>query len=190
MVACFCAYKHMMIYLFLAPGFEEVEALTPADYLRRCELDLKLVGVGGKNITGSHGITVTCDITAEEAAEHLPEMIILPGGMPGTRNLEQSETVTKMITDCYQAGKTIAAICAAPSILGHMGLLNGRRAVCFPGYEQELSGAEIESEPVVADGNIITSKGAGTANHFAFALVASLLGQERADSLKAALQWE
>ena len=117
-------------------------------------------------------------------------MIILPGGMPGTRNLEQSETVTKMITDCYQAGKTIAAICAAPSILGHMGLLNGRRAVCFPGYEQELSGAEIVSEPVVADGNIITSKGAGTANHFAFALVASLLGQERADSLKAALQWE
>ena len=95
-----------------------------------------------------------------------------------------------MITDCYQAGKTIAAICAAPSILGHMGLLNGRRAVCFPGYEQELSGAEIVSEPVVADGNIITSKGAGTANHFAFALVASLLGQERADSLKAALQWE
>ena len=127
----------MMIYLFLAPGFEEVEALTPADYLRRCELDLKLVGVGGKNITGSHGITVTCDITAEEAAEHLPEMIILPGGMPGTRNLEQSETVTKMITDCYQAGKTIAAICAAPSILGHMGLLNGRRAVCFPGYGRD-----------------------------------------------------
>jgi len=174
----------MMIYLFLAPGFEEVEALTPADYLRRCELELKLVGVGGKNITGSHGITVTCDMTAEEAAaaaaEQLPEMIILPGGMPGTRNLEQSETVTKII----------AAICAAPSVLGHMGLLNGKRAVCFPGFEQELSGAEIVSEPVVADGNTITSKGAGTANHFAFALVASLLGQERADSLKAALQWE
>lgn len=194
MVACVCAYKHMMIYLFLAPGFEEVEALTPADYLRRCELELKLVGVGGKNITGSHGITVTCDMTAEEAAaaaaEQLPEMIILPGGMPGTRNLEQSETVTKIITDCYQAGKKIAAICAAPSVLGHMGLLNGKRAVCFPGFEQELSGAEIVSEPVVADGNTITSKGAGTANHFAFALVASLLGQERADSLKAALQWE
>lgn len=184
----------MMIYLFLAPGFEEVEALTPADYLRRCELDVMLVGVGGKAITGSHGITVTSDMTVEEAvslaAKELPDMVILPGGMPGTRNLERSEAVTKMITDCYQAGKKVGAICAAPSVLGHMGLLNGKRAVCFPGFEQELSGAVVGSEPVVTDGNIITSKGAGTANQFAFALVAALLGQERADSLKAVLQWE
>ena len=179
-----------MIALFLAEGFEEIEALATVDVLRRSQLDVQTVGVGGRRIRGAHGIEVTADILDQEWTADELEAVVLPGGMPGTRNLEQSETVTKMITDCYQAGKTIAAICAAPSILGHMGLLNGRRAVCFPGYEQELSGAEIVSEPVVADGNIITSKGAGTANHFAFALVASLLGQERADSLKAALQWE
>ncbi len=184
-------HEQMMIYLFLAPGFEEVEALTPADYLRRCELELKLVGVGGKCITGAHGISVTCDTTTEElAATPLPDMIILPGGMPGTLNLERSEAVTQMVTACGQAGKIIAAICAAPSILGHMGLLNGKRAVCFPGFEQELIGAELAAEPVVTDGNIITAKGAGVANQFAFALVRALLGQERANSLKAALQWQ
>ena len=188
MVACFCAYKHMMIYLFLAPGFEEVEALTPADYLRRCELDLKLVGVGGKNITGSHGITVTCDITAEEAAEHLPEMIILPGGMPGTLHLEQSPVVQRAIDIAVERGLLLCAICAAPSILGHRKLLEGRRATCYPGFEKELGGVRTVEEPVVADGRFITARGAGVAVDFGLRIAAALASPEKAAAVGEAMQ--
>ena len=178
-----------MVYLYLAPGFEEVEALTPADYLRRCGQEVVLVGVGSQVITGSHGITVHCNCIAEEA-EALPDMIILPGGMPGTVNLENNAYVTQKIEACYWGSKFIAAICAAPSILGHMGLLEGKRATCYPGYEKELSGAEAVNEPVVTDGKIITAKGAGVSNRFAFALVEALCGKEKADEIKAAVQWQ
>lgn len=178
-----------MVYLLLAPGFEEVEALTPADYLRRAGQEVKLVGVGSQVVTGSHGITVHCDTIIEEATE-LPELLILPGGMPGTRNLEKSAHVAKKIEDCCWGEKLIGAICAAPSVLGHMGLLEGKKATCYPGYEQELQGAEHVDAPVVRDGRIITAKGAGAANQFAFALVEALCGKEQADALKAAVQWE
>lgn len=178
-----------MVYLYLAPGFEEVEALTPADYLRRCGCEVQLVGVGGRLITGAHGITVQVDCTAEEAVE-LPEMVILPGGMPGTRNLEECPAVTELVSACVQAGGYAAAICAAPSVLGHLGLLSGRRATCYPGFEGELIGAEVVREPVVVDGKLITSRGAGTANQFAFALAETLCGKEVAEALGAAVQWE
>lgn len=178
-----------MVYLYLAPGFEEIEALTPADYLRRCGCEVRLVGVGGRSVTGAHGITVQADCTAEEATE-LPQMVILPGGMPGTRNLEACPAVTEMVTACVREGKYAAAICAAPSVLGHLGLLVGKKATCYPGFESELTGAEFVGGPVVADGKLITARGAGTANQFAFALAEALCGEEKADALKAAVQWE
>lgn len=177
-----------MVYVFLAPGYEEIEALTPVDYLRRCGQDVKLVGVGGKTIVGAHQITVTCDCVAEDGMT-LPDMAVLPGGMPGTTNLEKSNAVTDCVKACAQAGKWIGAICAAPSVLGHLGLLKGKRAVCFPGFEQELKGAHVEKTPVAIDGKIITSRGAGTANQFAFALAEALCGKEETEKLRKTVQW-
>ncbi len=178
-----------MVYLYLAEGFEEIEALTPADYLRRVGCEVRLVGVGGRSITGAHGITVEADCTVEEI-HAVPVLVILPGGMPGTKNLEASRAVTEMVVACAEAGGVVAAICAAPSILGHLGLLDGKRATCYPGFEQELIGAEVMSAPVVVDGRIITARGAGTANQFAFALAEALCGADQARKLEAAVQWE
>ena len=179
-----------MIYLFLADGFEEVEALTPLDYLRRCELPVKTVAVGeSRLVTGSHGIPVTADLTMDEVDPTRMEMLILPGGMPGTLNLEASQPLLELIGDCAAQGKYLAAICAAPSILGHMGLLRGRRATCYTGFEDQLTGAEVTGEPVERDGNIITARGAGVAGQFAFQLAEVLCGRERADRLKASVLW-
>lgn len=179
-----------MIYVFLANGFEEVEALTPVDYLRRCELEVCTIGIGGKLVRGSHGITVMADGTLEDVDREKMEAMILPGGMPGTLNLESCPEVQKLLDFCTEKGILIGAICAAPSILGHKGLLEGKRAVCFPGFESELKGAEVRAEAVVTDGAVITSKGAGTANEFAFALAEKLLSKERADKLAASVQWK
>ena len=133
-----------MIYVFLADGFEEVEALTPVDLLRRSGKDVKLVGVAAKRVTGSHGINVECDITAGEIVLGGDlEMIVLPGGMPGTLNLEKSEVVQTAVDFCYDRNIPIGAICAAPSILGHKGLLQGREAIAYPGFEGQLTGAQI-----------------------------------------------
>lgn len=178
-----------MVYLFLAEGFEEVEALTPLDYLRRAELSVQSVGVTGKRVTGSHGIEVTADITADEVDFTKMEMIVLPGGMPGTLNLEKNLVVQQAVDLCALNGKAIGAICAAPSILGHKSLLRGKKAVCFPGFEQTLAGATILREPVVCDGQYITARGAGASQQFAFALIAQALGKEKADSVAAAVQW-
>ena len=173
-----------MIYVFLADGFEETEAITPIDCLRRAGHQVLTVGIGGKTIKGSHGIPVTADITEEAAAlSDALEMIVLPGGMPGTLNLGASETVQKAIRFCCENGKKLAAICAAPSVFGDLGLLKGHRAVCFPGFEEHLTGAEVGTEPVCVSGNFITSRGAGTAMDFGLKLVAVLDGQETADAL-------
>ncbi|MDE5917506.1 MAG: DJ-1/PfpI family protein, partial [Oscillospiraceae bacterium] len=173
-----------MIYVFLAEGFEEIEAITPIDMLRRCELDVVTVGIGSKNITGSHGITVSTDI--EESNIILDdniEMIILPGGMPGTLNLEASDYVQKAIDYCADKNKYIAAICAAPSILGHKNLLHGKNATCYKGLEDHLIGANIVFDDVAVDGNIITSRGAGTALPFSFALIKLLISEEKSEML-------
>lgn len=179
-----------MVYVFLANGFEEVEALVQVDMLRRCELDVKTVGIGGQVVRGAHGITVACDMTPDEMTLDGLQAIVLPGGMPGTLNLEQSEDVQQMIRHCVSEGILIGAICAAPSILGHLGLLQNRKAVCFPGFEEELTGAQVLDVPVAQDGNIITSKGAGTAFQFAFALAEALCSSDRAEHLKAGIQWQ
>lgn len=178
-----------MVYLFLAEGFEEVEALTPLDYLRRAGLAVQSVGVTGKQVTGSHGIEVTADIAADEVDFSRMEMIVLPGGMPGTLNLEKSPVVQQAVEFCAVNGLLIGAICAAPSILGHKSLLRGKKAICFPGFEQTLTGAEIVREPVVCDGQFVTARGAGAAQQFSFALVLKALGKEKAEALAAAVQW-
>lgn len=174
-----------MIYVFLADGFEEIEALAPVDLLRRCELDVKTVGVGREIIKGSHGISVLTDIIAEQAIfDSSLEMIVLPGGMPGTLNLEKSSVVQKAIDYCIKNDIYIGAICAAPSILGHKGLLSGYKATCFMGFENQLLGAEISNESVVVDRKIITAKSAGFAIDFSLKLAELLTSKERAKLLR------
>ena len=178
-----------MVYVFFADGFEEVEALAPVDILRRAGQDVRMVGVGGCTIRGSHGITVTCDTTLDALpAQERPEAVVLPGGMPGTLNLEASDGVRDLVRAAFTDGRLVCAICAAPSVLGHMGLLEGRKAVCFPGFEQALLGAEASDESVCRDGNILTAKGAGVALDFGFAIVQALRGEETADQLRRSMQ--
>ncbi len=178
-----------MVYCFLADGFEELEAVAPIDMLKRAGVDVKLVGVTGKNITGSHGIAFSTDMSVDEITlDDSLEAVFLPGGMPGTINLEKCERVQQAIDFAADNGKFICAICAAPSILGHKGLLNGKQAIAFPGFEKELEGAVISTEPVVKDGNIITAKGAGVALEFGLEIVAALKGEEKSREIKKIIQ--
>ncbi len=177
-----------MIYVFFADGFEEMEAIAPLDILRRAELEVTAVGVGGKVIRGSHGISVVCDIEATEASLADAEMIVLPGGMPGTLNLEKNEIVQCFIDFCAQNNRWIGAICAAPSILGHKGLLSGRQFTCSPGFETQVGDGLYRAGGVVLDGRFITAAGAGLSVDFGLALVEALLGKERSDLLRASMQ--
>jgi 4-methyl-5(b-hydroxyethyl)-thiazole monophosphate biosynthesis len=177
-----------MIYLFLANGFEEVEALAPLDLLRRAGLEVTTVGVGGEMITGSHGITVQADIPDTMYADAKPEMIVLPGGMPGSKHLDESRIVDMALKAAVRNGAYIAAICAAPFILGKRGLLQGKVATCYPGFEKELIGAEISAQKVVTDGRFITAAGMGVAVDFGLALVEAMTDKSVAERLHAAIQ--
>ena len=176
-----------MIYMFLANGFEEIEALCPLDLLRRTGLDIKTVGIGGGAITGSHGITVAADMTDADFGDNAPEAVILPGGMPGTTNLDSSPVVHRALDCAHKNGALIAAICAAPMILGKRGDLNGKEAICYPGFEKYLDGATVSSKKVAVDGRIITAAGMGAALDFGLALVSALCSPEKADELRHAV---
>ena len=178
-----------MVYVFLANGFEEMEALAPVDMLRRAGAEVCTVGVGSDIITGAHKIPVKTDITADKIVlnDEL-EMIVLPGGMPGTTNLEASPDVLGAVDFCADNNRYIAAICAAPSIIGHKGLLEGRYATCFPGYEKDLIGAKHSSRLVAVDGKFITAKGAGCSIKFALKLVELLVSKEKAESIESGMQ--
>ena len=179
-----------MIYLFLATGFEECEALAPLDILRRAGIETKTVGIGGKRIVGSHGIEITADLEANEIELNKNlDGIILPGGMPGTVNLENNETVQKAIDYSSENKLLISAICAAPQILGHKNLLIGKKATCFNGFEAELLGAEVIDSPVVSDGNFITAYGAGAAFDFGFAILKYLKNEEVAVNLSKQMRY-
>nr|WP_297174304.1 DJ-1 family glyoxalase III [uncultured Agathobaculum sp.] len=175
-----------MVYVLLAEGFEEVEALTPVDLLRRAGVEAKLVGVTSKIVPGSHGIGIETDITMDEADWNIADMIVLPGGMPGTTNLYADKRVIDAVQKCYDEGKYVAAICAAPSvILGGMGLLNGRKATCYPGMEDGMVGAMPLERTCVVDGRIITACGVGGALDFGCALISALCGEEKARKIAA-----
>lgn len=176
-----------MIYMFLAHGFEETEALTPLDLLRRAGLEVTTVGIGGELVTGSHGITVQADIADSVFRDDAPEMVILPGGMPGTRNLDASPAVDAALRATAAHDGYLAAICAAPMVLGKRGLLKGKRAICYPGFEKFLDGAILSNHHVVRDGKTVTAIGMGAALHFGLELVAMLRGDIAAEELRAAV---
>ena len=178
-----------MVYVFLANGFEEMEALAPTDILRRAGLEVFTVGVGSDVIVGSHKILVKTDLTVDNIVLNDDlDMIVLPGGMPGTLNLEANPDVLAAVDFCADENKYIAAICAAPRILGHKGLLDGRYATCFPGYEKELTGALTSARLVAVDGKFITAKGAGCSIKFGLKLVELLVSKDKAEAIEASLQ--
>lgn len=178
-----------MVYVFLADGFEEIEALTPVDILRRGRVDVVTVGVGGRTVRGSHNITVAADIADSELPDlEGTEGVILPGGMPGTLNLEKCPAVINTVKYCAEKGLLISAICAAPSILGHMGLLKDKKAVCYPSFESELEGYKACDEFVCRDGNIITAKGMGVSVDFGLEILAYLRGEELSGKIRGSIQ--
>ncbi len=178
-----------MVYLFLADGFEIIEALAPVDMLRRAKLDVKTVGVTGKTVISSCGVEVTADITIDEFVYDNVDAVILPGGMPGTLNLENNNVVQDTVDKANDdENALICAICAAPSILGHKGLLNGKKAIAFPGFEKDLEGAEISDNNVTVDGNFITAKGAGVATEFGLKIVEMLTDKATAEHIKETIQ--
>lgn len=184
-----CTVKgNIMLYIFLAEGFEEVEALATLDVIRRAGIVVETAGVGSKYITGSHNITVKCDIDTDEATFTGLDGIILPGGMPGTLNLAADNHVMNALKYCFTQGKLIAAICAAPMIPGKEGMLKGKKATCFPGFEKDLEGAVISERFVESDGNIITGRGMGSAVNFGIEIVKYFKGDEFAQKLKSTLQ--
>lgn len=183
-----------MVYVFLADGFEETEAIAPIDLLRRANIQVVTVGVGKQQVTSAHGIPVLCDKTIDSISSDLDkfdenlEMVFLPGGGIGTKNLEASPDVQKWIDYAVQKDLWVAAICAAPSILGHKGLLDGKKATCYPGFEPQLGKADATGLPVVVDGKIITGKGAGVAIQFGLKLVECLRNPETARDISESIQ--
>ena len=179
-----------MIAIFLADGFEEIEAVSVIDVLRRAEYEVKTVAVGtaDRRVTGAHDMVLEADCMEQEVNLDEMELMVLPGGMPGTLNLEQSQTVQAALKHCHQSGKWITAICAAPSILGHAGLLNGKTAICFPGFEDDLTGAQISKQAVCQDGKIITAKGPGVAIDFGLKIVEAISGAGLANALRMSMQ--
>ena len=178
-----------MVYVFLAEGFEEVEALTVVDVLRRADVETKTVAVSQLNeVWGAHDISVNADITIAEADFRICDMIVLPGGKLGTENLAENNILCDELKRFNADGDYIAAICAAPSLLGSLGILEGKRATVYPGMEDTLKGAFPMKNRVVVDGNVITSKGPGTAMDFAVEIVAILCGKEKAEELMQSLQ--
>ena len=173
-----------MIYLFLAEGFEEIEALCVLDFLRRAGVETKTVGISGKTATGSHKIPVICDVEASSLTGNEDfDMIILPGGLPGANNLDESPLVNKFIEKAVSQDKFIAAICAAPFILGKRGILNGKRAACYPGFEAQLIGANVSYDGCVRDGKIITARAMGKSHDFALEIIEALCGREVRENL-------
>lgn len=173
-----------MIAILLAEGFEEIEALTPLDFFRRAELDAKTVSITDERLVcGAHGIRITADLVAKEFNADEVDALILPGGMPGAKNLDASPFVDKAIRDIYDGGKHIGAICAAPFLLGKRGLLKGERAVCYPGFESQLEGATVEALPCVTSGRITTARGAGAAADFSIELLRRLAGDATAERI-------
>jgi len=176
------------LYIHLAEGFEEIEAVTIIDVLRRAGLNVISVSVtGNRMVKGSHNIEMKADLLFDEVDFTSGEMIILPGGMPGSKNLNEHTGLKQQILEYQKTGKYLAAICAAPIVFGNLGILNGKRAVCYPGYEAHLTGADVQSNSYIVDNNIITGRGVGAALNFSLEIVRILVGEERALQLRKAM---
>ena len=179
---------YTMVYLFLADGFEEIEAVATVDVLRRGGVDLKTVSVGDTlTVTGAHGVSVSADMLFADGDYANAKMLILPGGMPGTKNLGEHGGLVKLLQEHNKKGRWIAAICAAPSILGKLLILRNQQAVCYPGFEDALVEAYVRKERVMVSGNIVTSRGPGCAVEFALQLVTLLKSNETADEVAAGM---
>lgn len=176
------------LYIHLAEGFEEIEAVTIIDVLRRAGLNVISVSItGNRMVKGAHYIEMKADHLFEEIDYTMGEMIILPGGMPGSKNLNEHEGLKRQIIDYQKLGKYLAAICAAPIVFGNLGILKGKKAVCYPGYESHLVGAEVRSNPYIVDNKIITGRGVGAALQFSLEIVRILKGEENALQLRKAM---
>lgn len=174
-----------MIYVFLATGFEDIEALAPVDIMRRAGMKVQMVSITGEQVVVSaHGVGITADIQLSDVDFHQAEMLVLPGGLPGATNLDACQPLTSAIKRHFEAGGAVAAICAAPLVFGHLGILNGRRATCYPGFETELKGADYTAAIVEHDGNIITGKGPGAAFEFGYTIVDFFLGEGASQPLR------
>lgn len=179
-----------MVYLFLADGFEEIEALTVVDVLRRAGIEISTVSINESlYVQGRSQIIVKADLPLKQVNKDKVDMVVLPGGMPGTTNLEKNESIQDILKYCIDNEKWVSAICAAPSIIGKKGYLKGQSAICYPGFEKYLEGADIASENVVLSGKYITSKGPGTALDFSYKIVEVLKGKDLAEKLKSDMQY-
>ena len=178
-----------MVYMFLADGFEEVEALAPLDILRRAGVEVTTLGVTGEYVTGAHNIVVKADKPLSAAVKENIDAVILPGGLGGTNNMDESEDVKALVQYAADNNKLVCAICAAPSILGKMGLLEGKEATCYPGFEDTFKGGIYKKQSVVKCNNFITSDGMGSAYKFGFEITAALCGNEVAEKVKEQIQY-
>lgn len=175
--------KTIMFYIFLADGFEEIEALCPYDLLLRAGIPVKTVSINETTlVSGTHGIKVHADITLDEMGQDILG-IMLPGGLPGADNLNDCKKVQECLKKAADEGKLISAICAAPYVLGQAGYLNGKKATCFPGFEDKLTGALVTGDKVVCDGNVITAKGMGAAFDFGIEIIKYYKGKDLADEI-------
>ena len=174
--------------IFMADGCEEIEGLTVVDLVRRAGIEIEMISVSGNDmVTGSHKIAFRTDVKKADADYASYDGIVLPGGMPGTTHLMEDETVNRVIREFAESGKLVAAICAAPSVFGDLGILKGKEAVCYPGFEERLTGATIGEGTVAVTEHVITSRGMGTAIDFAAALIARLQDEKKAEEIKASI---
>jgi len=176
-----------MVYVLLGNGFEEVEALAPVDILRRGGVEVRTCGIGGKTVTGGHGITVTADMTVEEICLKGMDMIVLPGGLGGVQAIRESESAMNAIKTAWEGGRYVAAICAAPTVLADLHIPDGKKATCYPGMENEMGHALMENASVTVDGKLICGQAAGSAMEFGFMLLKLLKGEEVANAVKKAM---
>ncbi len=174
-----------MVYIVLGTGFEEMEAVVPCDLLRRAGVDAKFVGIDALDIVGSRGITVKADLTQTEAKWDEAEMIVLPGGLGGVASIEANAVVMDAVKKAYKDGRFVAAICAAPTILAKLGFTDGKKAVCYPGMEEEMGSAHMENCGSVRDGKLITGRAAGAAFEFGLTLIETLCGKSRSEQIAA-----
>lgn len=172
------------VLIILADGFEEIEALTPIDLLRRAGIDVTVAGLNSTEITGAHSITVKTDVELSKVQDQPFDAVVLPGGMPGTNNLNASDIVHKIVRNSYRENKLVSAICAAPLVLSDSGILKDKSFTCYPGFENKITNGNFNDSNIIKDNNIITGKGVGKAIDFSLSIISELINEEKAKEIK------